>query len=124
MTQTNPQWQTRYLGTTPASVRVKARDVKPYLYGLWCSIAGGPPFSNTICSVQWSRDGEHLFFGLDSHNFYKAHPDEEIELIPEPAEQVERRQDKISKWVLPPRPDPGCSVCGHSRPSPNPLEAE
>ena len=123
--------------TEPESVTLKARDLKPYHYGLWSSIEGGKPFSNTICSIRWSEDGEHLWFMLESHNFYKVAPDEDIEVIPE---RSPYSQDRYAEWVLPPPPKPrrtqrydhpyawsasgpACGVCGAvHEPNLEPLE--
>lgn len=66
----------------PETKKVKARDVKPYEWALWCSIMGSEPFANDIVSVHPSECGAYLWFMLDSHNFLKATPDEELELIP------------------------------------------
>ena len=90
----------------PVSVTLRARDVKPYHYGVWSSIGGGKPFSNTICSIKWSDDGEHLWFMLESHNFYKVAPDEEIEVVPERGPYSQRTRDRYAEWVLPPPPTP------------------
>ncbi len=92
----------------PESVKIPARDVVPYLYGFWSSVAGGDPFANQIVHMRWSEDGEHLWFGLDTHNFMKARPDEVLELVPmEPMEPLGMlAKKKAAEWVLPPRPDP------------------
>lgn len=66
----------------PETERVIARDVKPYEWAQWCSIAGGPPFANDIVSVKPADDGVHLWFMLDSFNFMKVKPDDVLELIP------------------------------------------
>lgn len=61
---------------------VRARDVLPYHWGIWCRVGDDPkPFVNTIEGVSWSEDGQHLWFMLGTHNFYKADPDEEVELV-------------------------------------------
>lgn len=96
----------------PEVVTLKARDIKPYHYGVWC-IVGDPdtgnkskPFSNTICSIKWSEDGEHLWFMLDTHNTMKVAPDEEIEVVPERGPHSQRTRDRYAEWVLPAPPKP------------------
>lgn len=87
----------------PTFVSVRARDVKPYHYAIWCSIEGGQPFANAICHVRWSEDGHFLWFGLDSHNSYKADPDEVLELIDlAGVESWERSRQRHKDWTLPP----------------------
>lgn len=66
----------------PKTQKVKARDVKPYQWAFWCSIMGGEPFANEIVSAHPSECGAYLWLMLDSHNFYKASPDDELDLIP------------------------------------------
>ena len=92
--------------TEPESVMVKARDIKPYHYGVWCSIEDGEPFANTICYIRWSDDGKHLWFGLETFNTMKVEPDEEVEVIPERGEHGQRTRDKYANWTLPPPPTP------------------
>jgi hypothetical protein len=111
------------LGTEkPPTVKIKAIDAKPHRYALWCSVAGedgkqGAPFANEIGPRSWSDDGQHIWFMLDTHNFFKAKPDEELELIPLPtpkyvtpemmAERENRDAQKMAK-----RPTI-CESCGH-----------
>lgn len=66
----------------PERVKVRAIDVKPYRWALWCSIEGGPPFENEICLRRWSDDGQGIWFMLESHNFLYAEPNEILELVP------------------------------------------
>lgn len=94
-----PRDRVKSAANEPAFVKVRARDVKPYHYGVWCSIGDGEPFANTICHIQWSDDGEHLWFGLDSHNTYKAAPDEMLDLVETTA--FERTRAKYVDWELP-----------------------
>jgi len=90
----------------PTFVTVRARDVKPYHHGLWSS-TGGEPFANCICGVKWSEDGEHLRFMLESHNFFEAAPDEEVEVVDLTNNPVwEWSRKKHAEWVLPPPPTP------------------
>jgi len=89
--------------TEPECVKVLARDVVPYLYGVWSSVAGGEPFANQLVHMRWSEDGEHLWFGLETHNTVKARPDEVLELVEmSPLGAVAKK--KAAEWVLPPRP--------------------
>jgi len=67
--------------TEPVQVKKRAIDVTPYEHGIWCSVAGGNPFVNTIVLRKWSDDGSQVIFMLDSHNFLFAKPDEEIEVV-------------------------------------------
>lgn len=85
----------------PTFTKVRARDVKPYHYGLWSSVQGGKPFCNTICHVRWSEDGKTLFFGLDSHNFYEVAPDEIVDLVAEDDTFGRALRDKYESWTLP-----------------------
>jgi hypothetical protein len=90
----------------PTFVTVRARDVKPYHYGIWSS-TGGEPFANCICAVKWSDDGEHLLFILESHGFYRVTPDEEVEVVDLTSNPVwEWSRKKHAEWVLPPPPTP------------------
>ena len=96
-------------------VSIPAREVVPYRYGVLYSIDGGvghrvegdrpDHFVNQIVRIKWSEDGEHLWFGLDSHNTMKVRPDEALELVPmEPRGMLAKK--KADQWVLPPRPKP------------------
>jgi len=76
----------RLLGTDeiipPQIIKVRALDAIPYHYGVWCTVGDEPkPFVNEIVTRRWSEDGKHIWFMLDSHNFMKADPDEELELV-------------------------------------------
>ena len=67
----------------PTLQKVKAIDVKPYRWAVWCTIEGNPkPFANDIVSRRWSEDGAHIWFMLDTHNFLNAQFDEVLELVP------------------------------------------
>ena len=101
------------MSTEPETESVRARDVKPYHWAMWCSIEGGPAFANWIVSVKWSDDGRYLWWMLDSHNFDKRDPDEMVNLIRlAPSEQMRK---KYGSWTLPPPPVPPtlCPTCGH-----------
>lgn len=95
----------------PETKSVRARDVQPWFWGQWCSIEDGEPFTNVICSVRWSDDGEHLWFMLETHNFFKAKPDEILELVSREPSEYHRSKPP---FVLPPRPiKKTCPTCGH-----------
>jgi len=64
----------------PKIIQVKAIDVVPYLYGVWCTVGGGEPFVNGIDYVSWMEDGK-IGFGLDTHNFMDAEPDAMIDVV-------------------------------------------
>ena len=86
----------------PDFVTLKARELKPYHYAIWSSVAGGEPFANTICSIRWSEDGEYLWLGLESFNFHKVKPDEDIEVVPEPVAVSRYGRERYATWTLPP----------------------
>lgn len=88
-------------------MKIKARDAKPKLYALWCTVEGHPsPFANDIEAIRWSDDGEHLWFLLGTHNFYKVRPDEEVDLIPLPRPSYISDESWAAwhEWALPARP--------------------
>ena len=85
---------------SPPTVQVRARDVKPYHYGIWCSIGDGKPFVNTICGVRWSEDGNSIWFMLESHNFDRADPDEVLDLVEERGTFSETLREKYKDFVL------------------------
>ena len=66
----------------PDEIELRAADIVPYRFGIWCTIAGGMPFVNPIVHRSWSDDGEAIWFMLDSHNFYHAKPDEMVKVVP------------------------------------------
>lgn len=96
----------------PKSTRVRARDVAPYAWGLWSSVEGGKPFLNEVMGVHWSEDGTEIILGLDSHNFYFAKPDEEIDLVPIPPKT--HRADYPPFVLGPPPIKKTCPTCGHT----------
>ena len=65
----------------PTIVTKKAIDVLPKLHGIWCSIADGKPFVNTIELRDWSESGDKITFMLSSFNFYFARPDEYMNVV-------------------------------------------
>lgn len=105
----------------PPTVMVKAIDVKPYRYAQWCSIGDGEPFANDIGPRRWSDDGEYIWFMLESYNFFKARPDEILELIPfedryRPEESL-AASDKRDAEIMAKRPTKAdvpkpCPACG------------
>ena len=66
----------------PERVTMKAIDVKPHRWAIWCAIEHGEPFENEIVERTWASDGEHIWFMLETHNFVKARHDETIEVVP------------------------------------------
>ena len=67
----------------PKIERVRAIDVRPYHWGIWCTVGGQPnPFTNPIVSARRSEDGKKLWFMLESHNFQDAAPEEILDLVP------------------------------------------
>jgi hypothetical protein len=90
----------------PEAVTIKARDIKPFHYGVWFISRSDEgvesrPFSNTICSVGWSDDGTNLWLGLESHNFMMVKPDEDVEVIANHNPYQQQTRDKYAAWVLP-----------------------
>ena len=68
---------------TPETKKVRAIDVKPHFWGIWCTVGDcKDPFVNEIVSRKWSDDHKTIWFMLESHNFSEAAPDEEMELVP------------------------------------------
>lgn len=84
----------------PSTVMVRARDIKPYHYALWCRIQDGKPFANDIVGVRWNEDGTHLWFMLESHNFYMVGPDEMVEVVEVKDKRSEYLRAKYADWVL------------------------
>lgn len=87
---------------TPEMVKVKATEVKPYHYGVWCSIEGREPFTNPICVTKWSEDGKRVRFMLETHNFDSAEPDEILDLVPLNPDAWHAQ--KYSHWTIGPPP--------------------
>ena len=83
----------------PPTVTIKARDVKPYHFGMWCTVGGGRPLVNEIVVVCWTDDGKRIKFMLGSHNFWFGDPDEVLDLVPiEPSAYF---IEKYGDWQLP-----------------------
>lgn len=61
-------------------VKIKAIEIEPHRYALWCSVGNGEPFANEICHRAWHQDGR-IAFGLDSHNFWIVDPFEEVTVV-------------------------------------------
>jgi hypothetical protein len=98
--------------------KVRARDVVPYEWAVWCTVDGYPKaFANSIEHVSWSEDGQHLWFMLGTHNFYKALPDEEIELVPcgpstmSADYQAKVRKEHAETIAKRPTPKADCPLC-------------
>ncbi len=70
------------MSAEPKTEKVRALDVKPYRWGIWCSIEGGEPFANEIVGLRWSEDGRYLWFMLESHNFDRFEPEQILDLVP------------------------------------------
>jgi hypothetical protein len=69
----------------PTIIQVRAIDIKPNHYGIYCSIAsieGGKPFVNPIVLRRWCEDGQRISFMLDSHNFDIYAWDEMVNVVP------------------------------------------
>lgn len=103
--------------TMPETKKVKAIDVMPYRWALWCTLGDSKPFANLIVHRQWDSDGKRIVFGLDSHNFYFAAPDAELDLIPAdmstiPADLLARMDARDAKTMAE-IPNPPCPACGH-----------
>lgn len=92
----------------PETVKVRARDVKPYHYAIWCSIGDGKPFANDIVSMRWSEDGKSIWFMLESHNFDCVKPDDIIDLIEVKDASSATLREKYASFKLgdPPKPKP------------------
>ena len=65
----------------PKTQKVRARDVRPYRWAVWCRVVGGEPHANTIV-YRYPPESGGITFGLDSHTFFGAETDEELDLIP------------------------------------------
>ena len=93
----------------------KALDVLPNYNGIWCSIADGDLFVNTIVSRRWSKDGRKITFMLDTHNFYFSSWDEEIQVVeitPDVSENTKKMWAESDDRTMGPRPV-CCKTCGH-----------
>lgn len=101
----------------PKQVIKKAIDVTPYYHGIWCTVGGSEPMVNTVVARRWSDDGKSLWFMLDTHNFDRRDPDEEIlvvELNPDVSDQTKKRWAKLDETMLLNRPIP-TKECPHCR---------
>ena len=76
----------------PELTEVLAIDVVPYEHSIWCTVGDSKPFANMIEMRSWSEDGEHIWFMLGTHNFYKAKPDETVKVVA--GERGERLEPK------------------------------
>lgn len=85
-------------------VMMKARDVVPFGFGVWCTVGGRKePFVNTIVSNKWSEDGKSLWWMLESHNFHNPGPDEMVQVVRLKPSQYFAAQ--YANWSLGPPPD-------------------
>jgi hypothetical protein len=105
---------------TPAMQNVRAIDVRPYEWGIWCTVEGSPkPFTNVIEMRKWSEDGQSIWFMLGTHNFHNAKPDDILTLVPL-SEAVKRyvtlETDAEQDAFVRSRPTPAktCEHCGGS----------
>jgi hypothetical protein len=90
---------------SPKFEKVKAIDVKPHRWALWCDQGeGSKPFANEISCRKWSDDGKRIIFMLDSFNFFNRDPEEVLELIPIPnPPYVNDEEDEKRMKDRPPR---------------------
>lgn len=107
--------------SSPAAVRVKAIDVRPYRWADWCTIADddhgeSEPRLNPIVGRRWADDGAAIWFMLDSHNFLKAAPDELLDLVPYADVSMSPAMlaclDAQDAARMAERPEPPCTHCG------------
>jgi hypothetical protein len=104
----------------PKTEKVRAIDVKPYEWGIWCTVGDGKggksePFVNAIESRKWSDDGKRIWFLLGTHNFQDATPDEEMDLVPMSRPKFAPENDQaafVAKRPTPTRTCPSCAGCG------------
>lgn len=90
----------------PRMKSVRAIDVVPYRWALWCSVGDDPrPFENLIVHAGWFDDGERIAFGLDSHNGFSAAPDDVLELVPQHGWEPQDADEQHAKFLAarPPR---------------------
>jgi len=102
---------------TPEMQKVRAIDVRPYRWGIWCTVGDNPkPFTNAIESRRWSDDGQTIWFMLGTHNYHNARPDEELTLVPmEESRYVDySREEAEHAQFLAERPTHAakCEACG------------
>lgn len=83
----------------PEFRKVRAIDVVPYRWALWCSVEGREPFANQIVHAAWSDDGERIIFGLDSHNSYSAKPYIALELVPQTGWEPADAEESHARFV-------------------------
>lgn len=106
----------------PTQITMKAIDVVPHKYGLWCSVGNGEPYVNPFCHRKWSEDGESIWFMLESHNFYNAKPDEDMKVVERELSDWElstwsslsaKDAEEMAKRPMPPE---DCPHCGQRMP--------
>lgn len=108
----------------PETKRIKARDVRPYHWGIWCTVGDDPkPFVNSIEGRSWSDDGSKIWFMLGTHNFHCAAPDEELDLVAVEASwpmisDTEWEREQVRFFAERPVPTVACPTCGHKPPPP------
>ena len=94
----------------PLIVQKLGINVTPWDHGIWCSIAGGPPFVNEIVVRRWSEDGRRISIMLDSLNFDEFAPDEMVSVVelgrrPHQSDEAVERRAKENAAFASLRPD-------------------
>lgn len=98
----------------PDEIELRALDIVPYRFGIWCTVAGSLPFVNPIVHRSWSEDGEYLWFMLDSHNFHKAKPDDMVKVVPLDCRHDHfdpKQSDNDAFLAARPKPKHKCAHC-------------
>ena len=97
----------------PETKKVRAIDVRPYEWGVWCTVGDDKrPFVNRIEHRAWSDDGLSIWFGLETHNSKNAEPDEEIDLVPLVRPEFAPKDDQDAFLAKRPVPTVECATCG------------
>ena len=96
----------------PDLVLKRAIDVTPHYHGIWCTVGGGEPFVNEIVSRKWSEDGNDIWFMLDTHNFARHQPHEQIRVVE--LDRSDRAESTRTMWAE------GDAKAMANRPSPPP----
>ena len=103
----------------PPLVTMKAIDVRPYLYAVWCTVGDDPkPFANDLVHRKWSDDGEFIWWMLDSFNFVKHKPDDLVQVVQIEDPHLPTNHDTEPETFLARRPQPPvlCPHCGQTMP--------
>lgn len=101
----------------PKLEKVRAIDVVPEFWGVWCTIGNGKPHTNAIEAETWGDDGT-IHFLLGSHNFLIEKPDAILELVrlepPRPEwghRKIAAHDEFVRRRPVP--PPPGLSLADH-----------